>query len=396
MPMSTAAVRTTAITTVEPLQVPLSRPSISDEDVAAVVEVLGSPALSMGPRVRAFEQAVAGYVGVSEAVAVNSGTSGLHLCLAAAEVGPGDEVVTTPFSFVASANCALYQGATPVFVDIDPLTLNIDPNRVERQVTARTRAVIPVDVFGQPAPIEDLVSITDRYGLVLIEDACEAIGAERHGQRVGRSGRAAVFAFYPNKQMTTGEGGMVVTNDVVFSRVLRSLCNQGRDDNGTWMNHVRLGYNYRLDEMSAALGLSQLNRLDEMLARRARVAAWYTERLDSFEELRAPYIAPETTRMSWFVYVVRLDERIDRNTLIARLEEDGIPTRPYFVPIHLQPLYRQRFGYQLGDFPVTERVARTTLALPFFADMTEAQVDYVCHRLATHILDQSCRQRVPA
>ncbi len=380
-----------AAVTASAMRIPLSQPSIDDDDIAAVLSVLRTPSLSMGPQVAAFESAVAAYIGAAEAVAVNSGTSGLHLALAAIGVGPGDEVITTPFSFVASANCMLYQGATPVFADIDAATLNIDPARVEARVTARTRAILAVDVFGQPAPIEALNAIADRHGLTVIQDACEAIGAERHGRRVGTQAQAAVFAFYPNKQMTTGEGGVVVTDDAALGRVLRSLCNQGRDDNGTWMNHVRLGYNYRLDEMSAALGQSQLRRLDAMLDRRNRVAAWYAERLGELDGVQAPWVAPETTRMSWFVYVIRLDERIDRARLMAALAADGVPSRPYFVPIHLQPLYRERFGCRLGAFPVTERIARTTLALPFFTDMTEEQVDYVCARLAARLADAVAR-----
>jgi len=375
------------------MNVPLSQPSITDVEVEAVLAVLRTPTLSLGPRVRAFERAAAEYVGVAEAVAVNSGTSGLHLCLAAAGIGSGDEVITTPFSFVASANCALYQGARPVFADIDPRTLNLDPARVAAAVTPRTRAIVAVDVFGQPAPIEELRAIAARHDLALIQDACEAIGAERDGRRVGGQAKAAVFAFYPNKQITAGEGGMIVTDDRAFARVLRSLSNQGRDDDGTWMNHVRLGYNYRLDEMSAALGLAQLGRIDEILDRRARVAGWYNERLAAMNAVRAPYVAPETTRMSWFVYVVRLDERIDRDALMAALEADGVPSRPYFVPIHLQPLYRERFGHRPGDFPVTEQVARTTLALPFFTDMSEGQVDYVCDRLDGHVARQLGRPR---
>jgi perosamine synthetase len=366
-------------------RVPLSQPSITDADRAAVHDVLSTPTLSLGPQVRAFEQSVAEYVGVAEGVAVNSGTSGLHLCLAAADIGPGDEVITTPFSFVASANCALYQGATPVFADIDPVTLNIDPAQVEALINDRTRAILPVDVFGQPANLEELARLAAEDGLILIEDACEAIGAERNGRRIGADGKAAVFAFYPNKQMTTGEGGVIVTNDADFARALRSLSNQGRDDAGTWMNHVRLGYNYRLDEMSAALGLSQLQRLDDILNRRAQVAFWYGERLRFIDSVAAPIVETATTRMSWFVYVVRLKEEIDRIALMAALEEEGIPSRPYFVPIHLQPLYRERFGYKPGDFPVTERIARSTLALPFFTDMTEAQVDFVCERLGAQL-----------
>ncbi|MBX6312966.1 MAG: DegT/DnrJ/EryC1/StrS family aminotransferase [Isosphaeraceae bacterium] len=377
------------------MHVPLSQPSITEVEVEAVLAVLRTPTLSLGPRVRAFERAVAEYVGVAEAVAVNSGTSGLHLCLAAAGIGPGDEVITTPFSFVASANCALYQGARPVFADIDPRTLNLDPAQVEARITSRTRAIVAVDVFGQPAPIEALRGLADRHDLALIQDACEAIGAERNGRRIGSLAKAAVFAFYPNKQITAGEGGMVVTDDRAFARVLRSLSNQGRDDDGTWMNHVRLGYNYRLDEMSAALGLAQLGRLDEILDRRAWVAGRYNERLAALEAVRVPHVVPETTRMSWFVYVVRLDGRVDRDALMAALEADGIPSRPYFVPIHLQPLYRERFGHRPGDFPVTERVARTTLALPFFTDMTEGQIDYVCDRLAGHLARQLGRPRRP-
>jgi perosamine synthetase len=367
------------------MRIPLSRPSIDEDDVAAVLEVLRSPSLSMGPKVSLFERAMAAYAGTAEAVAVNSGTSGLHVCLAASGIGPGDEVLTTPFSFVASANCALYQGAIPVFADIDPLTLNIDPNQVEFRISERTKAIVSVDVFGQPAPNEELISIAERRGIPLIEDACEAIGAERNGRRIGNQAKAAVFAFYPNKQITTGEGGIIVSDDQNCAAIMRSLSNQGRDDSGIWMNHVRLGYNYRLDEMSAALGITQLNRLDAILDRRAQVATWYNDRLRDLNEVQIPYLAPETTRMSWFVYVIRLDERLDRCDLMAGLEEDGVPTRPYFVPIHLQPLYRERFGYRPGDFPVTERVARTTVALPFFTDMTQTQVDYVCDRLSRHL-----------
>jgi perosamine synthetase len=369
------------------MQIPLSQPSITQAEVDAVLEVLRTPTLSIGPQVRAFEEAVASFTGTRNAVAVNSGTSGLHVCLAAAGVGEGDEVITSPFSFVASANCAIFQGAKPVFADIDPDTLNIDPARIEEQITERTKAIIPVDVFGQPANIEAIGDIARRNNLTIVQDSCEAIGAERNGQRVGSGGiaRAAVFAFYPNKQMTTGEGGIVVTDDDAYANLLRSLANQGRDDAGTWMNHVRLGYNYRLDEMSAALGVTQVGRLHEILGKRAQVAAWYTDRLREVPGVDVPYIAPETTRMSWFVYVIRLAGGVDRTAVLHKLEEDGVPSRPYFVPIHLQPYYRKRYGYKEGDFPITEAIAQTTLAIPFFTDMTEQQVDYVCDRIAAHV-----------
>jgi perosamine synthetase len=281
----------------------------------------------------------------------------------------------------------MYTGATPVFADIDADTLALDPAQVDAKVTERTRAMIPVDVFGQPCPIEDLASIARRHDLAVIQDACEAIGAERNGVKVGSPefADAAVFAFYPNKQMTTGEGGMIVTSHDDMDRVMRSLRNQGRDDAGTWMNHVRLGYNYRLDEMSAALGLSQVSRLDAILDGRDRVAAMYTERLKHVAGVKVPYIDPATTRMSWFVYVIQLEQGIDRARVMEKLMADGVPSRPYFVPIHLQPLYRERFGYKPGDFPVTERIAESTLAIPFFTDMTETQVDYVCERISARV-----------
>jgi len=366
-------------------EVPLARPWVTREDIAAVTEVLRTPWLSMGPHLKEFERAVARYSGRVHGVGVSSGTAGLHLCLAAAEIGPGDEVITSPFSFVASANCALYQGARPVFADIDPQTLAIDPEQVEARITPRTRALISVDVFGQPAPVERLAPTVERHSLLWVQDACESIGAERNGKRSASHGKAAVFAFFPNKQMTTGEGGVVVTDDEEFAGIVRSLANQGREDDGTWLNHVRLGFNYRLNEMSAALGLSQLRRLDRILVRRARIANWYDERLRDMELVRPPYMDPATTRMSWFVYVVRLDHRVDRPALMDRLMVDGVPTRPYFVPIHLQPLYRERFGYRPGAFPVTEKVAAMTLALPFFTTMTEEQVDYVCDRLVASV-----------
>lgn len=365
------------------MQVPLSAPWINQDDIEAVLSVLQTSTLSIGPRVEAFERAVADMVGVRHGLAVNSGTSGLHVCLDARKIGEGDEVITSPFSFVASANCIMFTGAKPVFADIDPDTLALDPEQVEATVSGKTRALIPVDVFGEPCPIENLHSIARRHDLTLIQDSCEAIGAERNGVKVGSSrySDAAVFAFYPNKQMTTGEGGIVVTDDDDMARSISSLRNQGRDDAGTWMRHVRLGYNYRLDEMSAALGLSQVSRLDAILDGRERVASMYAERLQGVSGIRIPTVQPETTRMSWFVYVIQLEDGLEKEKVMEGLQERGVPSRPYFSPIHLQPLYRERFGYGEGDFPVTEAVSRRTLAIPFYTQMPEEQVDYVCEQI---------------
>ena len=387
------------------MQIPMSSPDITAAEIEAVNRVLQTPHLSIGPCIAEFEERIAAYVGARHAVGVSSGTAGLHLCIIAAGVGEGDLVITTPFSFVASANVVLYERAIPVFVDIDPLTLNINPEQVAEAVhdlskggrAARRwlppalresrfrvrppKALLPVHVFGQPADMDPLLEIARVYGSVMIEDACEAIGAEYKGRKVGTFGDAAVFAFYPNKQMTTGEGGMIVTNRDDWNALFRSLRNQGRDVHDAWLNHSRLGYNYRMDEMSAALGLAQLGRIEELLTKRERVAQWYNQRLKDVEGVQVPYIAPTTTRISWFVYVIRLAPEIDRSAVMAALEERSIPSRPYFPPIHLQPFYMQRFGYQRGDFPIAEYAGDTGLALPFSGIMAEEQVECVCGAL---------------
>ena len=368
--------------------IPMSLPDITQAEVEAVNAVLRTPYLSIGPRVDEFERRVAEYVGARHAVAVSSGTAGLHLAVIASGVAEGDEVITTPFSFVASANVILYERARPVFVDVDPQSLNIDASRIEAAITPRTKAILPVHAFGQPADMDRVVKIARRHKLVVIEDACEAIGAEHWGRKVGVLGHAGVFAFYPNKQMTTGEGGMIVTDDDSWNHLFRSLRNQGRDVFDAWLNHSRLGYNYRLNEMSAALGLAQINRIEELLARRARVAGWYASRLQAIEGVTAPFVAPSTTRTSWFVYVLRLAPHIRRDQIVKRLDERGIPSRPYFTPIHLQPFYRERFGFMPGDFPITERVAASTLAVPFFGNMSEEQVNKVC-KVLRETIDES-------
>jgi len=369
------------------MQVHLSRPDITDREIAAVNEVLRSPILALGPQSCRFERAVADRVGRGHGIAVNSGTSGLHLLVRAFGLGDGDEAITTPFSFIASSNCLLYERARPVFVDIEPETGNIDPNRIEEAITPRTRAILPVDAFGQPGRLDVIREIADRHGLAVIEDACESLGSEYKGIRAGNGafGNAAVFAFYPNKQITTGEGGMIVTDDNGTARLCRSLRNQGRGETGVWLDHERLGYNYRLDELSAALGVAQMERLEEIIARRAEVAEMYRQRLSSLPGVRLPFVAPEVTRMSWFVYVIRVGadaptperQRAIRDAVMNRFAAAGIGCRPYFTPIHLQPFYRERFGYKEGDYPHTEAAGRTSIAIPFHNHLTGSEVDYV-------------------
>ena len=368
----------------------MCEPDLTEAERAAVQEVLRTPILSLGPQLDLFERKLAARVGARHAVGVSSGTAGLHLCMLAAGVGEGDLVLTTPFSFVASANCILYAHATPVFVDVDPVTLTIDPDALARKARAlvrrgrrraRLKAILPVHVFGQPADMDPILEIARRYALVVIEDACEAIGATYKGRAVGSLGDAGVFAFYPNKVITTGEGGMIVTHDPAWDALFRSLRNQGRDVFDGWLTHSRLGYNYRLDELSATLGVVQVERLDELLCRRERVAGWYAERLQRLEGIVLPTLASWTTRMSWFVYVIRLEAVAERDRVIRELARRGIPARPYFPPIHLQPFYRQRFGFAPGSFPVAEAAGGACLALPFSGTMREEQVDVVCGEL---------------
>jgi perosamine synthetase len=354
----------------------MSAPELGDTDIQAVLEVLRSGRLALGPRCAAFEQAMAAYAGVQHAVAVSSGTAALHLIVKALGIGPGDQVLVPSFTFAASVNAFLYEGAEPVFVELDPETCNLDVADLEHRITPRTRAIMAVDAFGHPADWDGLERVAARHGLALIDDCCEAVGAEYKGRRLGSFGAAGAFAFYPNKQMTTGEGGMIVTGDGRLADLCRSCANQGRGAMGAWLQHDRLGHNYRLDEMSAALGLSQLARLDHFLARRERVARQYTERLEALAGVRPPRVLPEV-RMSWFVYVVTLDEGLDRDRTIAAMEREGVPARGYFAPVHTQPYIRERFGDLAGTLPVTEAMARRTLALPFHNDLEEQEIDHV-------------------
>jgi len=328
-----------------------------------------------------FEEAFRDFVGSRHAVAVSSGTAALHLALRACGIGPGDEVITTPFSFISSANVALFEGARSVFVDIDATTLNMDVSLVDRRVTARTRAILPVHIFGEPCDMPAVMAAAQRHELCVIEDACEAVGAECNGRMVGTFGRAGTFAFYPNKQMTTGEGGMIVTDDDDIAAYCRSARNQGRSDDSRWLVHERLGYNYRLDEMSAALGLAQVGRIRELLRKRDRVAARYAELLAEAPGVETLQSAPGHVR-SWFVYVVLLPEGVHRDEVMAGLRAQGIGCRDYFTPVHLQPFYRKEFGYKEGDFPVAEAIAKRTLALPFHGNLSEADIETVVRTLA--------------
>jgi len=360
-------------------RVPLSRPDISPADIDAVAAVLKTPNLSLGPKLREFENALAGYVGMRHGVAVNSGTSALHLVVRALGLGPGDEMITSPFTFVATANCALFEGARPVFVDIDPETWNLDVGKLEAAITERTRLLMTVHIFGRPMPMDRVMEIGARRKVAVVEDACEALGATYKGRKAGTFGAAATFAFYPNKQMTTGEGGMIVTNDDGLDALCRSMRNQGRDPGAGWLAHARLGYNYRLSDVNCALGLAQLSRLPEFLDARRRVAERYMNKLSELDEIVLP--APcRDGQISWFVFVVRLADRFaqeDRDKVLASLREQGIGAGNYFSPVHLQPFYRQQFGYKPGDLPVTESISARTLALPFYNRLTPEDQDLV-------------------
>jgi perosamine synthetase len=362
--------------------IPLARPVLGEAEERAVIEVLRSGQLSLGPRLVEFERAFAARVGAPFASAVSSGTAGLHLALRAVGVGEGDEVITSPFSFVASANAALYVGAKPVFADIDPVTLNLDPKAAEAAVTERTRAVLPVHIFGYPADMPAFERLAAERGLAIVEDACEALGAvHADGARVGGRGNPAVFGFYANKQLTTGEGGMVMLGNRELKEQIDSERNQGRAPDMDWLDHDRLGFNYRLSEIACALGIAQLERLERMLAARERVAGLYRAGLCDIDGLQLPCPNRDGVRRGWFVFVVQLPPGVDRDLTIRRLARARIQSKPYLPAIHLLRFYRERFGYRGGELPICEDVAARSLALPFFPEMSEAQVACVVDAL---------------
>jgi perosamine synthetase len=389
-------------------EIPLSRPDVTALEEELVVEVLRSGRLSIGPMQERFEKLAATRAGCRYGVAVSSGTAGLHLVLRGLGIGPGDEVITTPFSFIASANCILYVGATPVFVDICPKSLNMDPGLVERAITPRTKAILCVETFGNPTYMDQYRSLAARHEIPLIEDCCEALATEYKGRPCGSFGRAGVFGFYPNKQITTGEGGMIVTDDEKLADLCRSMRSQGRgaprdaaervrhepSTVGWWLRHERLGYNYRLSELHAAMGVAQMRRLDEILERRQDVADSYIRRLMSNPHLILPTIEPETV-MSWFVFVVRLATgytQEERDRVIAGMRNHDVGAADYFPCIHLQPFYREQFGFRSGMFPIAESVSGRTIALPFYNTLTQREVDLVCQTLEVMLGRENLRR----
>jgi perosamine synthetase len=358
--------------------IPLARPVIGAAEEQRVLGVLRSGRLSLGPLLGEFEGALAARVGARFGSAVSSGTAGLHLALRAVGVSDGAEVITSPFSFVASANVISYERAVPVFVDIDPVTLNLNPDAAASVVSERTAALLPIHVFGYPADVPAL----EQLGIPIVEDACEALGAiDRDGIAVGGRGHPAVFGFYANKQLTTGEGGMVTVGDPEIKERIDSERNQGRAPDMAWLDHDRLGFNYRLSDIACALGLAQLGRLDEMLAQRAEVASLYQFALDGIEGLQLPCPDDGAARRGWFVFVVQLPRGVDRDAIVRALADRGVPSKPYFPAVHLLTFYRERFGHREGEFPICEEIAARSIALPFFPGMTEGQVDEVAQAL---------------
>jgi perosamine synthetase len=364
--------------------IPLSAPDITEEEIEAVTAVLRTNSLSLGPKLVEFEHAFADFHAIPHAIAVSSGTAALHLAIRALNLVPGDEVIVPSFTFIAVANSVVYERATPIFVDIDPITLNIDPACVEAAITSRTRAIIVVHTFGVPAEIDALIALAQRHNLAIIEDACEAIGATYNNQLAGTFGHIATFAFYPNKQITTGEGGMILTRDTQVANRMRALRNQGRYPGTDWLQHTEIGYNYRLSELACALGIVQLHRLPQILARRAQIARNYDDLLANIEDIERPPLHLPNRTISWFVYVIRIANDLPGNTrdsILEALQSNGIGCARYFAPIHQQPAYAQHPSATSAHLPVTESVALRTIALPFYNRLTPSDAEYVADTL---------------
>lgn len=360
-------------------KIPIAKPYIDKDDISGVAGVLKSGWLSLGPKYKEFEKNFAKYVGVKYACSVSSGTAALHLGVKALGLKTGDEVITSPFSFVSSSNCLLYEDIKPVFVDIEESTFNMDPSLIERAVTKKTKAILPVHIFGQSADMDSIMQIARKYKLKILEDSCESLGATYKGQMVGTTGDIGTYAFYPNKQMTTGEGGMIVTNKKDLYDLCDSFRNQGRSKNGDWLVHERLGYNYRMDEMSASLGITQLKKIDWMIEEKRKIAAWYNRVLGDINGVEPPAVREDRTH-SWFVYIVRIKNG-KKNRLMRGLSRAGFQTKPYLPVIHLQSFMRQIFGFKEGDFPVAELVSEETLALPLYIGLTEKDVEYIVDKI---------------
>ena len=376
------------------MQIYLSRPDISEKEIEAVSAVLRTPNLSLGPKLTEFEEAFSQYICLKHAVAVNSGTSGLFLCMLAMGIGESNEVITTPFTFISSATSIMMAGASPVFVDIDPVSLNIDTAKIESKISDKTKAILPVEVFGNPAGMDKVCEIAHKHNLIVVEDSCEALGSALNGKKAGTFGTMSVFAFYPNKQITTGEGGMILTDDDDLADMCVSLRNQGRAKDSGWLNHERLGYNFRLSDINCALGIVQLSRIEQFKAKRRQVAQWYQEMLADDDRLIVP-AEPDGCEISWFVFVVRLVENSahrQRDRILEAMRGQNIQVSNYFSPVHLQPFMVERFGYKQGDFPVTESVSKRTIALPFYNNLTQDEVAIVCKTLKD-LLDKNSQAR---
>lgn len=371
------------------MNIPLSKPDITALEKKYILEVLASEQFSFGEKLNSFERAFCSSFNTKYAVAMNSGTSALHVAVKALGLKKGDEVITTPYSFIASSNCLIYEGVKPVFVDIDPMTLNIDTNQIEKAITPNTKAILVVHIFGQPCNMDDILAIANKHNLYIIEDACEAIGAKWNDQYVGLIGDVGVFAFYPNKQITTGEGGMLVTNSEKIYKLASSLRNQGRNIDSEWLEHQYIGYNYRMSELQAALGLAQIERLDEILEKRKTAAENYLNLIKKYQlPLQTPKQLPQST-ISWFVFIIILPEKINRDMLINALARENIQTKPYFPSIHLQPSYKLLFNYQEGTFPNSEKASSNTLAIPFYSKIKLKEQEHVIGNLADLLTNMS-------